>query len=148
MIRATISGFEALDAIADRLRRLQELDLAPLAERIAAIVGDDIRDRLGAEQTASGASFAPLAESTVKQRHGSTRIGGSLPANVQVDIDVQPDRVEVTAGWSGNRATHARLFSGGTGRMPGRDLTGISARAEAQVRAAVEDFFRSAWGNA
>lgn len=146
MITAHVGNVEAFDDILAMLRRAQDIDLAPLAARIAAIVGDDIRARLAAGRTADGAGFAPLAGSTLKHHRGSTVPGGDLGSTVTVDIDVQPDRVAVTAGWAGQQATKAQFFSEGTSRMPARSLQGISPDAESKINRAIDDFLRAALG--
>lgn len=150
MIIGSIDGLDGLDDLIGVLGRFRQPDLAPLASAIAEIVADDVRSRLAAGETASGADFAPLAASTVRQRHGSTRVGGSLNTTAEVAVDIQADRVEVSVGWSGAQATKAAFFSGGAPRhnQPARPLQGISERAEGRINAAVDDFIRSALGGA
>lgn len=88
MLTGSITGGEALRALAERIGRLRDVDLAPLARRVAGIVADDLRANIASGTTVDGGAMAPLAASTLRRRRGASTPGGGPASGLIRDLAV------------------------------------------------------------
>lgn len=145
MIRTNFTDGGAFERIMGRLSRYRDIDLAPLAATIGQIVQQDIAAGIAAGTTTDGDAFAPLAESTLRNRRGRDETPGGGPDSSFVRdliVDIQPDvgGFSVVLGWRGQTATKARFFTSGTSRQPARNIQGLRPESRERIRAAMRDF--------
>ena len=146
MISGSVTGLGALDDLVARLHALQNLDLRPLADRIARIVEEDGRAGLLAGIDADGNPMAPLAPSTLKHRAGSGPPGAPTSASALVagfvaSVEITPTGLTIQAGYQDG--AKARFFSEGTRYQPARNLQGIRPETQRKIEQALYDFAAS-----
>jgi hypothetical protein len=159
MFDATVRGLEGLQETDRELAALRDfkVDLGGAAAEVVSALQDANRRARLAGLDAAGNPLAPLAESTLKQKHGRSDdtplaphgAGSRVVTNYVVVPEVAGDTLRFSTGWVG-MPWLAAVARGGRGG-PARDIVGLPpggldeadriviGHADEQVRAALAD---------
>lgn len=141
-LRAKDNPFDHLEELLARLERLDAGD----QDDIADAVRDGYAQNFANESNGDGQGWAPLAESTVKQRGSAhpilVRTGLGKDSFIKKNAaDHIQNFITRAGGWTlevGSESEIMNLHKTGTSRMPARVMDELSAKAEEKIERRID----------